>query len=148
LNNYQQHQQEAKRCDQILASLERTLGEGIESGRVNAAQEERQAAEFQRALQAGEMPPLYPFVFTTDYSPGDFSSLLQSGEIELLDVETLTALRNDEPVIRWGLSRIARYLLPRGAELAGGSTCFESCRIVTRKGTGVVGLEHDAELER
>jgi hypothetical protein len=109
LNNYQQHQQEAKRRDQILASLERTLREGIESGRINAAKEEQQASEFQRALDAGEMPPLHPFVFTTDYSPGDFATLLQSGGIELLDVETLTALRNDESVIRWGLSRMAHY---------------------------------------
>src|SRR5437016_12755603 len=35
--------------------------------------------------------------------------LLQSGGIQLLDLETLTALRNDESVIRWGLSRMARY---------------------------------------
>lgn len=109
LSNYQQHQQEAKRRDQILASLERTLREGIENGKINATQEEQEAAEFQRALQAGEMPPLHPFVFTTDYNPGDFATLLQSGGIELLDVETLTTLRNDESVIRWGLSRMAHY---------------------------------------
>lgn len=29
--------------------------------------------------------------------------------MQLLDVETLTALRNDESVIRWGLSRLQRY---------------------------------------
>jgi hypothetical protein len=109
LNNYQQHQQEAKRRDQILASLERTLREGIASGKISAAEEEQQASEFQRALDAGEMPPLRPFIFTTDYSPGDFATLLQSGGMELLDVETLTALRNDESVIRWGLSRMAHY---------------------------------------
>lgn len=109
LNSFQQHQQEAKRRDQILASLERVLRDGIESGKINAAKEEQQAAEFQRALDAGEMPPLRPFVFTTDYSPGDFATLLQSGGIELLDVETLTAVRNDESVIRWGLSRMAHY---------------------------------------
>src|SRR5262249_14494336 len=34
---------------------------------------------------------------------------LQSGGVELLDVETLTAVRNDESVIRWGLSRMAHY---------------------------------------
>src|SRR5437016_11972998 len=33
--------------------------------------------------------------------------LLQSGGIQLLDLQTLTALRNDESVIRWGLSRMA-----------------------------------------
>jgi hypothetical protein len=109
LNNFQQHQQEAERRDRILASIERTLREGIESGKINRAQEEQEAAKFQRALDAGEMPALHPFVFTTDYSPGDFATLLQSGGIELLDLKTLTVLRKDESVIRWGLSRVQRY---------------------------------------
>ena len=109
LNNYQQRQQDAERHDRILASIERTLQEGIESGKLSRANEERQAAKFQRALDAGEMPPLQPFVFTTDYNPGDFATMLQAGGIQLLDLETLTALRNDESVIRWGLSRMARY---------------------------------------
>jgi hypothetical protein len=109
LNNYQQHQQDAERRDRILASIEETLREGIESGKTNRAKQEREAAEFQHALDAGEMPPLRPFVFTTDYSPGDFAAWLQSGGFQLLDLETLTALRNDESVIRWGLSRMARY---------------------------------------
>jgi hypothetical protein len=42
-------------------------------------------------------------------APGDFATLLQSGGIQLLDLQTLTALRNDESVIRWGLSRMPRY---------------------------------------
>src|SRR5207247_3444452 len=109
LNNYQQHQQDAERHDRILASIERTLRDGIESNKINRTQQEREAAEFRRALNAGEMPPLDPFVFTTDYSPGDFATMLQAGGIQLLDLETLTALRNDESVIRWGLSRMARY---------------------------------------
>src|SRR6184192_2564281 len=70
LSNYQQHRQDVERRDRILASIEQMLREGIESGKINRAKEERQAAEFQRALDAGEMPPLHPFVFTTDYSPG------------------------------------------------------------------------------
>src|SRR5439155_12457662 len=64
LNNYQQHRQDAQRRDQILASIERTLRDGIESNKTNRAQQERGAAEFRRALDAGEMPPLHPFVFT------------------------------------------------------------------------------------
>jgi hypothetical protein len=109
LNNFQQHQHDAERRDQILASIERTLSEGIESGKKNRVKEEEEAAKFQRALDAGEMPPLDPFVFITDYSPGDFATLLQSGGTELLDLETRTALRKDESVIRWGLSRLQRY---------------------------------------
>jgi hypothetical protein len=109
LNNYQQHQQDAERRDRILASIERTLRDGIESNKINRAEQGREAAEFRRALDAGEMPPLHPFVFTTDYNAGDFATMLQAGGIQLLDLETLTALRNDESVIRWGLSRMARY---------------------------------------
>src|SRR6266576_4213434 len=55
LNNYQQHQQDAERRDRILASIEKTLREGIESGKINRAEQEREAAEFQRTLDAGEM---------------------------------------------------------------------------------------------
>jgi hypothetical protein len=109
LNNYQQHREEAGRRDQILAALEQQLQEGIESGRINRAKQEQEAAEFRRALEAGEMPPLTPFVFTTDYSPTDWATMLQSGGIQLLDVPTVMAVRNDESVIRWGLSRMAWY---------------------------------------
>jgi hypothetical protein len=109
LSNYQQHQQDAGRRDQILASLEQQLSEGIESGKINRAEQEQEAGEFRRALDAGEMPPLKPFVFTTDYSPTDWATMLQSGGVQLLDVQTVMAVRNDESVIRWGLSRMAWY---------------------------------------
>src|SRR5438094_514034 len=123
LNSYQQHLQDAERRDQILASLEQQLREGIASGKTNRANEERTAAEFQHALDAGEMPPLRPFVFTTDYSPTDWATVLQSGGVQLLDVQTLMAVRNDESVIRWGLGRMAWYQ-KLSDEL--------SCRISTR----------------
>src|SRR6267378_7845790 len=110
LSNYQQHQQDAERRDRILASIEQTLREGIESSKINRVeQQEPAAAEFRRAMNAGEMPPLRPFVFITDYSPSDLATMLQSGGVQLLDVQTLRALRNDESVIRWGLARMARY---------------------------------------
>jgi hypothetical protein len=109
LNNYQQHRQDAERRDRILASLQQELRRGIESGKTVTAQEEQRAAEFRRAVETGAMPPLRPFVFTTDYSPGDIATMLQSGGVELLDVKTLSALQELESVIRWGLSDIQRY---------------------------------------
>jgi hypothetical protein len=110
LSNYQQHRQDAERRDQILAFIEQQLSEGIESSKINRMREqEPEAAEFRRALDAGEMPPLRPFVFITDYSPSDLATMLQSGGVQLLDVQTLRALRSDESVIRWGLQRMARY---------------------------------------
>ena len=109
LNNYQQHEQNLRRHDQILASLEEGLKEGIESAKTEGAKQDKVLAELRRALNAGEMPPLHLFAFTTDYSPSDIATLLQSGGMELLDVKTLTALRNLESVIRGGLSRMAHY---------------------------------------
>src|SRR5437667_7417228 len=74
LNNYQQHRQDAERRDQILASIDQTLSEGIESSKANRAKEqEPEAAEFRRALDSGEMPPLRPFVFITAYSSSDLA---------------------------------------------------------------------------
>src|SRR5437870_1943463 len=109
LNNYQQHRQDAERHDRILASIETTLREGIQSNKINRVTQQHDAAEFRRAVGAGEMPPLRPFVFITDYNPGDIATMLQAGGIQLLDLETLTALRHDEEVIRWGVNRMARY---------------------------------------
>jgi hypothetical protein len=109
LNNFQQHREDARRRDQILASLEQEFRKGVESGKIAGAKQEREAGEFQRALEAGEMPPPHPFVFTTDYSPGDIATFLQSGGVQLLDVKTLMALRELESVIRWGLSDMTRY---------------------------------------
>ena len=63
LSNYQQHRQDSERRDRILAYIKQTLSEGIESSKANRAKEqEPEAAEFRRALDAGEMPPVRPFV--------------------------------------------------------------------------------------
>jgi len=109
LNSYQQHQQEAKRRDQILASLEQQLKEGIDSAKTEGVKQDRQVAEFRRALAAGEMPQIDVFALASDYSASDIATLLQSGGIELLDVKTLTSLRDLESIIRGGLSRMAHY---------------------------------------
>jgi len=85
LNNYQQGKEQAKRRDQILAYLEQRLEDGITSAKSDGAKEEKLIAAFKHSLDAGEMPPLRPFSFSTDYNPTDIATLLQSGGIELLD---------------------------------------------------------------
>src|SRR5207248_9640539 len=90
LNNYEQGKEQAKRRDQILAYLEQRLEDGITSAKSDGANEEKLIAAFKHSLDAGEMPPLRPFSFSTDYNPADIATLLQSGGIELLDTKTLT----------------------------------------------------------
>lgn len=109
LTNYQQHRADARRHDQLLAFLEHEMKEGLENTTEDAQKHDQQVAEFRRALGAGEMSPLRPFSFTTDYSASDTSSLLQAGGYEVLDVKTLTALRELETTIRWGLDRMTHY---------------------------------------
>ena len=109
LSDFQQRQQQARQRDQILASLERQLEEGVENTKAQAAKAAEEKRQFQQALENGQRPKLHRFDFTTDYNPGDIATILQSGGIELLDVKTLTTLREFESVVRWGLSRMAHY---------------------------------------
>ncbi len=107
LTGYQQHQQDAKRRDQILASLERQARENIKDAATGAERQAKRIADFERALAAGEMPPLQPISFSSDYNAGDVSAFLQAGGLEVLDVKTIVALRKAESAIRAGLSRMA-----------------------------------------
>ena len=109
LSNVQQHQQQARQRDHILASLELQLAEGVNNTKQEASKASDELREFQSALEQGERPRLHRFTFTTDYNPGDIATLLQAGGIELLEVKTLTTLRDFESVVRWGLSRMAHY---------------------------------------
>src|SRR5882672_6566454 len=70
-NNFQQHQQQARQRDQILASLERVLQEGVENTTEQAAKAAQEQRQFQQALESGQRPKLRRFTFTTDYNPGD-----------------------------------------------------------------------------
>src|SRR5437899_7568897 len=110
VKNYEQRKEQAKRRDQILAYLEQRLEDGISSAKIDGAKEEKLVAAFKHSLDAGEMPPLHPFSFSTDYNPTDIATLLQSGGIELLDVKTLTVLRQlDESTVRGDLSAMAHF---------------------------------------
>ncbi|MEO8440820.1 MAG: hypothetical protein ABI540_11450 [Spartobacteria bacterium] len=107
LTGYQQHQQDAKRRDQLLASLEQQARENIKDAETGTARQAKRIADFERALAAGEMPPLQPISFSSDYNAGDVSAFLQAGGLEVLDVKTIVALRKAESAIRAGLSRMA-----------------------------------------
>jgi hypothetical protein len=109
LNTYQEHQQEARRRDQILAALEHEVTEGLQSAETEKTKQAKSLAEFTHALEAGEMPPLKPFSFTSDYSATDVATQLQSGGYQLLEVKTIVALRNVESTLRGGLSGIMHY---------------------------------------
>jgi hypothetical protein len=105
LSGYQQRQQDAQRRDQILVSLEEYVQQIVVQSEQNAVSQEKHTADFERALAAGEMPAVRPITWTTDYSPTDVATFLQGGGLSLLDVKTLTAMRNADSVTRELLSK-------------------------------------------
>ena len=106
LNSYQDRQHQAQRHDRILATLEESVQKSVKGYEAAADRQERLAADFRRRLDAGEMPPVGPFFFSSGYSASDAATLLQSGGLELLDASTLSALRNAESVARTGNSEM------------------------------------------
>ena len=104
LTNHQERLRDAHRRDQILAALEQQITGDLESAKTLRDTQAKGFAAFQKKLDAGEMPPLNTFSFTSDYSATDIATLLQSGGYQLLDVQTLVALRQLESVLRGGIS--------------------------------------------
>ena len=100
LNNYQSHRQERQRREQMLDWAQAEYAGML----TNISREEthlREGADaFNRKVKAGEMPPLHAFHFVTDYNPADFTTLLQSGGFDLLDIQTVRAIREVEGSLR------------------------------------------------
>ena len=108
LTNHQEHKKEEHRRQQILTALEEQVTADLESAKTLRDTQAKGLAAFQKKLEAGEMPPLNSFSFTSDYSATDIATLLQSGGYQLLDVKTLVALRQLESVLRGGISTMQR----------------------------------------
>jgi hypothetical protein len=106
LNSYQQHQQDLKRRDQILASLEEDVQRKVSELTSEGVTQDKEATEFSRKLDAGEMPALQPLDWATGYNPGDIAAFLQAGGLDLLDVKTIASLREADRDTRRVLSRM------------------------------------------
>ena len=100
LNNYQSHRQEQQRREQILGWLEGEYGDALDDTRRELTRMRKDAADFKRQLDAGEMPVLHGFDFATDYDPSDMSTVLGSGGFDLLEVETVRDIRDTENTLR------------------------------------------------
>jgi hypothetical protein len=108
LSNHQEHLKDMHRRQQILTALEDQLSADLEVAKAQRNKTADGLAAFQRKLDAGEMPRLNTFAFSSDYSPTDVATLLQSGGYQLLDIKTLVALRHVETALRGGISTMTR----------------------------------------
>jgi hypothetical protein len=108
LTNHQEHKKDVHRREQILAALEEQISADLAGAKALRDTQAKGIAAFQKKLEAGEMPALNSFSFSSDYSATDIATLLQSGGYQLLDVKTLVALRELESVLRGGISTMQR----------------------------------------
>ena len=100
LNSYQAHRLERQRRGQILAWAEGEYSETLANLTIEEADLRKGADKFHRRLAAGETPALHGFNYITDYNPADFTSMLQSGGFDLLEIETVRDIRDVESSLR------------------------------------------------
>lgn len=93
LNRMDTDRRDAKRRSAILDAVEREMSGEISQFRQNLTQVDVKFAEFNRQVTAGEMPRLGIIYTNSSYSATDDATLLQSGGLELLDMETVELLR-------------------------------------------------------
>ena len=100
LNNYQAHRQERRRREQILDWAQAEYSETLAGITTSQAHFRKEADEFDQGIKAGQTPPLYAFNFRSDYNPTDFTSMLQSGGFDVLEIETVRDIREVEGSLR------------------------------------------------
>ena len=68
-NNYQAHRQERERREQLLVWLEETCQTDLDDTKSERAVIQAKADDFNRRVQAGEMPALHAFTWLSSYDP-------------------------------------------------------------------------------
>ncbi len=93
LNRMDTDRRDANRRVQILSAVEREMSNAMGQFEQNVARSDAQLVEFDRQVANGEMPGLSIIYTNSSYSATDDATLLQSGGLELLDMETVELLR-------------------------------------------------------
>ena len=100
LNRMDSDRRDAKRRSAILDAVEREMSGEISEFKENLARVDVEFAEFNRQLTSGEMPRLSIIYTNSSYSAVDDATLLQSGGLELLDMQTVELLRKVDTLER------------------------------------------------
>ena len=106
LNSYQAHRQERQRREQLLTWMESAFVARLADVKQERTTLKKQADELNRQIEAGEMPMLHAFTWSSDYDPTDITSVLGSGGFDLLEVETVRQIKDSESTLRLMISLI------------------------------------------
>ena len=93
LNRFESDRRDSNHRRQILEALEHEVGPSVQDIKTAVTQIQASTEDFDRRLAAGEMPHLGVSYGLSGYSASDDATLLQAGGLELLDAETLDAVR-------------------------------------------------------
>ena len=100
LNDYQAHREERQRREQILSWMEERYPEMYAALGGYSEQMRRSGDDFNRRVEAGEMPTVKAFLWTTDYDALELTGLLQSGGYTLLEIKTVRSLQEVDGTLR------------------------------------------------
>ena len=100
LNDSQAHREERQRREQILSWMEERYPEMYAELGGYSEQMRRSGDDFNRRVEAGEMPPVRAFLWTTDYNSLELTGLLQSGGYTLLEIKTVRSLQDVDGTLR------------------------------------------------
>ncbi len=105
LSNFQQHQQDAERRDRILASIEQTLRQGIESGKIAGAKQEPASGQVPTRARCRRNAAAASLCFHDRLQPGRLGHAAAIRRRSIARRENAHGLAQHESVIRWGLER-------------------------------------------
>ena len=100
LNDYQAHREERQRREQILSWMEEHYSEMYAELGGDSEEMRRTGDDFNRRVEAGEMPAVKAFLWTTDYNALELTGLLQSGGYTLLEIKTVRGLQDVDGTLR------------------------------------------------
>jgi hypothetical protein len=109
LNGYQNRQQEDQRRDQLLAYLEQDSDSRARGLQHMANNYDRDAKNFLDQLARGEMPPIEPGAWATNFTGTEAGELLQAGALDLLSIETVAQMLDVDALARSGLAMMTHH---------------------------------------
>jgi hypothetical protein len=109
LSAHQTHEQERQRRAQILTYLEKGATAGAARLKQTVEGYDRRMNDFLAQLAAGQMPDITPISWASSYNPNETAWILQSGGLELLDIDTIARLKELDAADSLGLATMTHY---------------------------------------
>jgi hypothetical protein len=109
LNGLQLRQEQRQRQRQLIIYLEKEAATRAKADHEAARMLEHKRAQLVAKIDEGAMPELELLSWNRLYDISDFNSLLQTGSLDLLNLQTVARMRDVDAISRTGYAMMANY---------------------------------------